>query len=56
VWPFDLARVLSALPDDATPRELLAQPAIAARRLGVASDDPAIFDDLDTPDDLARLP
>jgi molybdenum cofactor cytidylyltransferase len=56
VWPLDLAHALLHLRDDETPRDLLARADVAARRLSFETDDPAIFEDLTTPEDLSRLP
>lgn len=55
-YPSDLVPALLALRPPATPRELLAQPNVAARRRQIEVSDPAILDNLDTPQDLARLP
>jgi len=56
VYPDDLVPALIALRPPMTPRDLLAQPEVAARRRQVDVDDPAILDNLDAPADLERLP
>ena len=56
VYPDDLVPALLALRPPETPRTLLDQPEIAKRRRQVEMDDPAVFDNLDAPDDLERLP
>ena len=55
IWPADLCVALRKLQATSSPRELLRKPEIAARRAGVPVDDPAIFDNIDDPDALARL-
>lgn len=54
VYPGDLVPALIALRSPATPRDLLAEPHV--RRRQIAVDDPAALDNLDTPEDLERLP
>lgn len=54
--PHDLVRELLALSPRASMRDLLARPDVAVRRRSIAVDDPAIFDNLDTPQDLEKLP
>jgi molybdenum cofactor cytidylyltransferase len=56
VYPADVVPVLLGLRPPETPRTLLAQPEIAARRRQIEVDDPAVFDNLDAPEDLERLP
>lgn len=56
VYPDDLVARLIALRPPQTPRTLLAEPPIAARRRQLEVDDPAVLDNLDTPEDLERLP
>lgn len=52
IWPAALLPALRALPIDADPRELLRT---RAERRALQVDDPATLDNLDTPQDLARL-
>lgn len=54
--PRDLVREILRASPRASLRELLEPPEVAVRRLGLEVDDPAIFDNLDTPADLERLP
>jgi molybdenum cofactor cytidylyltransferase len=56
VYPADLVAVLVALRPPTTPRDVLAQPHVAPRRRQVEVDDDAVLDNLDRPEDLARLP
>mgnify|MGYP002777680306 CR=1 FL=1 len=56
VYPPSLVPALLDLPADATPRDLLRRPEHAALRRTLAVDDPAVLDNLDRPEDLARLP
>jgi molybdenum cofactor cytidylyltransferase len=56
VYPADLLPTLVDLRPPKTPRTLLAQPEVAARRKQIAVDDPAVLDNLDRPQDLTRLP
>jgi molybdenum cofactor cytidylyltransferase len=56
VYPVDLVSALIALQPPETPRTLLAQPEVAARRRQIEVEDPAVLDNLDTPQDLERLP
>ncbi len=56
VYPMDVATRLCALRPPDTPRTLLAQPEIAERRRQFDVDDPAVLENLDRPEDLARLP
>jgi CTP:molybdopterin cytidylyltransferase MocA len=56
VYPADVVRVLLGLRPPETPRTFLAQPEIAARRRQIEVNDPAVFDNLDAPKDLERLP
>ena len=53
VWPAALLPALRALPPDGDPRPLLREHAASRRSLTV--DDPATLDNLDRPEDLARL-
>jgi CTP:molybdopterin cytidylyltransferase MocA len=54
IYPRSLLPMLAALPTSADPRELLR--AHEALRHTIAVDDPAVHDNLDRPEDLARLP
>lgn len=54
IYPAALLPALAALPPTASPRPLVA--AHAALRRTLAVDDPAVLDNLDHPEDLARLP
>lgn len=54
-YPADLVAELLALPPGSSARDLLARPEVAARRRTLAVDDPAVLDNLDRPEDLARL-
>lgn len=54
IWPAALIPELLALAPDETPRDLLARHPDLRRALDV--DDPAVLDNLDRPEDLARLP
>ena len=56
LYPAEVARALSAAAPDATPRDVLAQPHVALLRRSVPTDDPAVLDNIDHPEDLARLP
>jgi len=56
VYPADLIPALIALQPPTTPRELLSEPHVTARRRQLEVDDPAILDNLDRPQDLERLP
>lgn len=56
VYPDDLVPLLIALRPPMTPRDLLADSSIAPRRRWTEVDDPAVLDNLDTPDALERLP
>jgi CTP:molybdopterin cytidylyltransferase MocA len=56
VYPDDLVPALITLQPPMTPRNVLAQPRIASRRRQTAVGDPAVLDNLDTPQDLERLP
>lgn len=53
IWPAALLPALRALPADGDPRPLLREHAASRRSLAV--DDPATLDNLDRPEDLARL-
>lgn len=53
IWPAALLPALRALPPDGDPRPLLREHAALRRSLAV--DDPATLDNLDRPEDLARL-
>jgi molybdenum cofactor cytidylyltransferase len=53
IYPAALLSALAALPPDSDPRELLRGHSALRRALPV--DDPAVLDNLDTPQDLARL-
>lgn len=55
VWPAALREALLALRPGQSPRDLYARPELAVLRTSVPVDDPAIFDNLDRPEDLARL-
>lgn len=54
IYPAALLPALAALPPTASPRPLVAAHAPLRRTLAV--DDPAVLDNLDHPEDLARLP
>jgi CTP:molybdopterin cytidylyltransferase MocA len=54
IYPAALLPALAALPPTASPRPLVA--AHDALRRGLATSDPAVLDNLDHPEDLARLP
>ena len=54
IYPAALLAALAALPPTASPRALVA--AHAALRRGLPVDDPAVLENLDRPEDLARLP
>jgi molybdenum cofactor cytidylyltransferase len=56
IYPDDLVPALIALRPPTTPRDLLADLHVAPRRRWMEVDDSAILDNLDTPDDLERLP
>lgn len=56
VYPHDLVPMLLGLRPPRTPRDLLAEPIVAARRCLVDVSDPAVLDNLDAPQDLERLP
>lgn len=56
VYPADLVPALVELVPPQTPRTLLARPSVAARRRSIDVEDPAVLDNLDRPEDLARLP
>lgn len=53
IWPAALLPALRALPPDGDPRPLLREHTASRRSLMV--DDPATLDNLDRPEDLARL-
>jgi len=55
-YPVDLVPELLAPGHEQTPRELLARAEVAARRRQIAVQDAAVLDNLDRPEDLARLP
>jgi molybdenum cofactor cytidylyltransferase len=55
VYPAVLVPALLALRPPKTPRDLLAEPQVAARRRQLAVSDPAVLDNLDAPEDLERL-
>ena len=54
IYPAALLPALAALPPTASPRALVA--AHAALRCALPVDDPAVLENLDRPEDLARLP
>lgn len=56
LYPADVARLLATAAEDETQRDVLSRPEVAARRRTVDTDDPAICDNLDRPEDLDRLP
>ncbi|MCX4241478.1 nucleotidyltransferase family protein [Paraliomyxa miuraensis] len=56
VYPADVVPMLVRLRPPQTPRTLLAQHDVAARRKQIEVDDPAVLDNLDAPEDLERLP
>lgn len=53
--PRDVANALLQLPRTATARDVVHRPDVAARRRAIDVDDAAILDNIDTPEDLARL-
>ena len=55
LYPADLHPELLALAPAAGPRAWLESPSVAARRRVLPVDDPAVLDNIDTPQDLARL-
>lgn len=55
VYPSDVIPDLLALAPTATARDLYSKPEVAQRRGTVEVDDPAIYDNIDTPEDLAKL-
>lgn len=56
VYPADLVPALIALRPPKTPRDLLARSEVATRRRQFDANDPTVLDNLDTPEDLLRLP
>jgi molybdenum cofactor cytidylyltransferase len=56
VFPKDVVRAISMLPSGASPRAVLRRPEVEARRRQLEVSDPAVLDNLDRPEDLARLP
>jgi molybdenum cofactor cytidylyltransferase len=56
LFPMDVVQAISALSSGESPRSVLRRPAVAARRKCVDVGDPAVLDNLDRPEDLARLP
>ena len=56
LYPADVARMLVTAPEGQTQRDVLHRPEVAARRRTVETDDPAVCDNLDRPEDLTRLP
>ena len=55
VWPASLRAELLGLERRGSPRSLLARPEVAALRRSIEVEDPAVLDNLDRPEDLARL-
>lgn len=55
LYPAALFAEVLAIDPEVGPRAWLGSPAIAARRRSIEVEDPAIFDNLDTPADLDRL-
>jgi nicotine blue oxidoreductase len=55
VYPADLVSRLLALPPAASAREVVRAPDVAARRAFMVVDDPAVVDNLDDPEALARF-
>ena len=53
--PRDVAEALLQLPPSASARDVVHRPDVASRRVAIEVDDPAILDNIDTPEDLARL-
>jgi CTP:molybdopterin cytidylyltransferase MocA len=53
--PRDVAEQLLTLPAHGSARDVVRSPAIAPRRAEVSVDDAAVNDNIDTPEDLARL-
>ena len=56
LYPADVACLLATSAEHETQRDVLSRPEVAARRRTVDTDDPAVCDNLDRPEDLARLP
>lgn len=56
VYPEDLVPALIALRPPTTPRDLLLRSEVAPRRRQFDTDDAAVLDNLDAPQDLLRLP
>lgn len=56
VWPVDLARRLAALEPPSTARDLAHASDVMLRRSYLPVEDPAVIENLDRPEDLARLP
>ena len=56
VYPADLVARLMALPPNATAREVVHAPDVRPRRAFMDTDDPAVVDNIDRPEDYARLP
>jgi len=56
LYPGDVAQLLVAASPHETQRDVLSRPEVAARRRAVDTDDAAVCDNLDRPEDLARLP
>jgi CTP:molybdopterin cytidylyltransferase MocA len=54
--PRDVAELLLSLAPEASARDVVHRPDIAARRTAVPVDDPAVLDNIDSPEDLSRLP
>ncbi len=56
VYPADLAARLRALPPGASAREVVHAPDVRPRRAFMDTDDAAVVDNIDRPEDWARLP
>ncbi|TPV97232.1 MAG: nucleotidyltransferase family protein [Myxococcales bacterium FL481] len=54
-FPRDVAQRVLTLPPKASPREVLAEASVAARRRFVDVDDPGVHDNIDTPQNLAAI-
>jgi CTP:molybdopterin cytidylyltransferase MocA len=55
LYPADLFDEILALDPSSTMRSLLARPDVRGRRCAVEVDDPAVLDNIDTPQDWERL-
>lgn len=53
--PRDVADMLMRAPPSSSARDIVRRPELASRRIDVVVEDPAILDNIDTPEALARL-